>query len=224
MVRFGLYVAVCGLLLAACGDSGADGSGGSDGDDDDGDGPTTSGPSTSPSTGTEGSGGSTSTGSTPDERLYPLEVGRTWTYDVQSTYPSCPSGMRTTEVLGETNVDGKPAFRVVGICGDEVAMTVAGNVVESKYQSYPWLRLLDEPVEEGHTWTTTNGAAEFGMTYSYVGDVTTPAGTFSDCWRVTQEVSYTQDWTYCPGVGNVASTLVDLGGGSIIYELVSKSF
>ena len=123
-----------------------------------------------------------------------------------------------------TTVDGKSAYSTTGICGTLTAITVMGDVVESKYEDYPWFRMLDEPVQDGYTWTTTNGAATFDMYYESVGSVTTPAGTFDDCWRVVQDVGYQQDWTYCRGVGPVASTLVDLGGGTIIYELTDKNF
>ena len=200
--------------LAACGDDGAgtDGEGGSDSDDDGGN-----------TTTSAGAGGSTGSGM-PDTRLFPAEVGRRWTYDVQSTYPSCPGGSASSEILEMTTVDGKSAYNTTSICGIVTAITVMGDVVESKYGSYPWFRMLDEPVEDGHTWTTTNGAATFDMHYESIGSVTTPAGTFDDCWLVVQDVSYQQDWTYCRGVGPVASTLVDLGGGTIIYELTDKNF
>ena len=217
------------VLLAAsvfaCGDDGS-GSGGSGGSDDDGGTSTTAGNGNGTGTDstTNGTGGSSSTGMTTDDRLYPIEVGRVWTYDVQSTYPSCPSGSRTTEVVGTTMVDGKMAYETTGICGYSTAITVEGDVVESKYEDYPWFRMLDEPVEDGHSWTTTNGSATFGMVYEDAGSVTTPAGTFDDCWRVVQDVSYQQDWVYCRGVGLVTSTLVDLAGGQIIYELTAKSF
>jgi len=74
--------------------------------------------------------------------------------------------------------------------------------------------MLDEPVEEGHTWTTTNGSATFGMHYTRA----VVAG-HDDCWTVVQEVSYTSTWTYCRGVGLVRFELVDLGGGTIRAEL-----
>lgn len=192
-----------------------------------GDGGTAGGDMTSSMTGsgTDGSTGTADlTAAAPDRRLDPLEIGRTWTYDVKSTYPSCPGGMRTKTVLGAVTVDGKAALEVEGICGYKTAVTQSGNVVESKYQTYPWMRTLDEPVAEGHTWMTTNGAATFGMKYSSAGQVTTPAGTFKDCWKVTQQVSYTQSWTYCPGVGEVSSTMIDLAGGTITYSLVKKNF
>ncbi|NUO49790.1 MAG: hypothetical protein HOV80_13120 [Polyangiaceae bacterium] len=211
--------------LAACGDdaSGTDGDGGSgSGDDDDGS-DTTSSKASGAGGDATGSGGSTGSGMV-DDRLFPAEVGRIWTYDVQSTYPSCPSGQRTSEILETVTVDGKSAYRTTGICGFETAITVTGDVVESKYESYPWFRMLDEPVQDGHSWTTTNGAANFDMHYESAGSVTTPAGTFDDCWRVVQDVSYQQDWTYCRGVGPVSSTLVDLSGGTIIYELTAKNF
>ena len=70
--------------------------------------------------------------------------------------------------------------------------------------------MLDEPVEDGHAWTTTNGSATFGMRYEDAGN---------DCWTVVQEVSYTSTWTYCRGVGLVRYEMIDLGGGTIRAEL-----
>jgi hypothetical protein len=171
-------------------------------------------------------GGSSGSGTGPDQRLLPLEVGRVWTYDLQSTYPSCPAGTRTFDVTGTATVPGKTAFSVTTPCGEMGTYTIDGDVVESQfsYSSGAWLRDLDEPVEEGHTWTTTNGAATFGMIYHAAPDAQTPAGQLSDCWQVVQQVSYTQDWVYCRGVGLVSSTLTDLSGGSIVYQLTAKSF
>jgi hypothetical protein len=82
------------------------------------------------------------------------------------------------------------------------------------------MRSLDEPVAAGHTWTTTNGSATFSMTYSNAGTV----GGYSDCWKVTQNVSYTSYWIYCRGVGLVRYEMIDLGGGTIRAELRGTSF
>jgi hypothetical protein len=81
------------------------------------------------------------------------------------------------------------------------------------------MRSLDEPVADGHAWMTTNGSATFGMAYS----AATATG-YEDCWKVTQQVSYTSYWIYCRGVGLVTYEIVDLAGGTIRAELQSKSF
>jgi hypothetical protein len=185
-------VIVC-LVLAACG---AEGATSVDGDPGGGDG---------------GGGGD-------DDRLYPLAVGRTWTYDVTSTYPSCPAGQREMRVNGTGVTDGRPTFQVTGFCGITGNTFVDGDVVDEYYDWGPtgWYRALDEPVMDGHTWTTTNGSATFTQTYADEGTV----GGRDDCWRVTQNVTYTTYWIYCRGVGLVHYELVDLGGGTIRAELM----
>jgi hypothetical protein len=194
------------LVLAACGGGGnPDGVDGSPGDDTGGD--DAPGPDAAAA----------------DDRLNPLAVDRTWTYAVTSTYPSCPAGQRTQRVLATATTEGRPTFELESFCGGEsVFVSVDGDVVDSYYDWGPtgWYRMLDEPVEDGHTWTTTNGSATFTQTYDDVG---THDG-YSDCWKVTQNVSYTSYWIYCRGVGMVFSEMIDLGGGTIRTDLVSTSF
>ena len=112
-------------------------------------------------------------------------------------------------------------------CDDTlVNVAVNGDVVDSELPLSPgqWTRQTDEPVEEGHSWGTSNGSASYALTYHEEGTVETQAGTFDDCWRVVQEVSYTAEWVYCRGVGLVQSNLVDLGGGGYSIELIDKNF
>lgn len=47
---------------------------------------------------------------------------------------------------------------------------------------------------------------------------------YDECWKVTQQVSYTSYWIYCRGIGLVTYEIVDLAGGTIHAELQSKSF
>src|SRR5262245_13861010 len=74
----------------------------------------------------------------PDTRLYPLAVDRTWTYDVTSTYPSCPGGTgREMRVTGESTTDGRATYDVIGFCGLAGHTNVAGDVVEEYYDWGP---------------------------------------------------------------------------------------
>ena len=173
--------------------------------------PTSSDPDARPADGTQPS----------DNGLYPLAVGRTWTYAVTSTYSSCPGGSREMRVLSQGTTDGRATFEVTGFCGLTGHTNVEGDRVEEYYDWGPkgWMRALDTPVTAGHTWQTTNGSATFGMTYS----AATVAG-YTECWKVTQQVSYTTYWIYCRGTGLVRYELVDLAGGTIRAELSSKSF
>lgn len=181
------------------------------------------GDSTTPDGGMPGGDSGSGSGSGDnDERLYPLDVGRTWTYDVTSTYASCPAGMRDTRVVAATTTEGRPTFEVQGFCGLTGHTSIDGDRVDEYFDWGPtgWMRALDEPVAAGHTWTTTNGSATFTMTYSDAGTV----GSYTDCWKVTQNVSYTTYWIYCRGVGLVRYEMIDLGGGTIRAELRAKSF
>ncbi len=148
--------------------------------------------------------------------LLPLAMDRAWTYDVTSTYPSCPGGIHEQRVIATNTIDDLPTFRVLGFCGLEGETHVDGDVAEDHYDWGPvgWTRMLDEPVEDGHAWTTTNGSATFGMHYERA-----TVGGHDDCWTVVQEVSYTSRWTYCRGVGLVRFEMIDLGGGTIRAEL-----
>lgn len=140
-------------------------------------------------------------------------MDRAWTYNVTSTYPSCPGGTHEQRVIGTDTIEGRDVFRILGFCGVEGETHIDGDVAEDRYDWGPlgWTRMLDEPVEEGHAWMTTNGSATFGMHYE--------RATGDDCWTVVQDVSYTSTWTYCRGVGLVRFEMIDLGGGTIRAEL-----
>jgi hypothetical protein len=194
-----MRLAAVALLLAACGSGPTTPAGG---DDD----MTPDAPGSDPG---------------PDTRLEPLAVGRTWTYAIDSTYASCPGGTHDQAVTATETVDGHDAFAIMSFCGLVGHERLDGDIVEDYYDWGPigWTRMLDGPVADGHTWTTTNGSATFGMMLSRE----TVAGR-GECWRVTQQVSYTSYWIYCRGVGLVESEMIDLAGGTIHATLQSTSF
>ncbi len=199
------HILLCAAIAAGCG--------GPDGGAGEGPDPVVDG----------GGGGGDGAGSGGiDRRLYPVEVGRVWTYDVTSTYASCPGGRRDQRVLDQGTTDGRPTFRVSTYCGFEVHTSVQGSLVESYYEWGPrgWYRYLDEPVADGHTWTTTNGSATFTQTYEELGAYEGR----ERCWKVVQNVSYTSYWIHCEGIGLVHAETVDLAGGVIRAKLVSTSF
>jgi hypothetical protein len=199
----------CVAIAAGC--SGPDGGGG--------------GPGGADAAGDGSGGGGGGDGMGPggtDRRLYPISDGRVWTYDVTSTYTSCPAGRRDQRVLGTGTTEGRPTFRVSTYCGHEIHTSAEGDRVETYYNWGPtgWYRYLDEPVADAHTWTTTNGSATFTQTYHHLG---TYEGR-EKCWKVVQNVSYTSYWIHCEGIGLVHSEMIDLGGGVIRARLVSTSF
>lgn len=146
-----------------------------------------------------------------DDRIDPIALGRTWTYDVTilGTYPLCKPGSNTGRVLGQKVVSGKPAFQVQSFCpgAGTSSYAVDGDKVEVYYGS-AWILSLDSPVAEGHTWT--DGV----ITYAWekVGKLTVPAGTYDDCWKARPQIgaSYT---TFCRGIGPVRWHFED-GSGS----------
>jgi hypothetical protein len=165
------------------------------------------------------------TGGEPtDDRLLPLEPGRSWTYDVTTfgTTPVCSSGEHTEAVLEAVDVEGRSGFEVSSFCpaaGTSV-LAVEGDVADLLYQS-DWIRVLDVPVEEGHTWTST-GPIEY--VWRDAGTVTVPAGTFSDCWTREQIVAYTAYTTFCRGVGAVRHVSMDLSGSGWDAVLIATDF
>jgi hypothetical protein len=213
-----LWIGLGGLALVGCGDDGdVFGEGGGGGDT------TAASTSNAASTSQSGSANSSSSGSGTDDRIDPIALGRSWTYEVEEigTFAYCPSGSHTGETIAEVEKNGKQAFEVTSLCQNlpSSLYAVEGDVVFVDYQD-TWVLALDAPVEEGHTWS--NGASTF--TWHDEGSVTVPAGTFDDCWRATQNVAYEAYTIFCRGVGPVHWRSVDLTGNGFDAVLTAKNF
>jgi hypothetical protein len=168
----------------------------------------------------DGSSGGDSGG--PDTRLLPLAVGRSWTYDVATFGTSiCQAGSFDIIVGPTQQVDGRTAFAVSSFCSGvgSTFETVNGDEVDVDYQT-TWLHYLDVPVQDGHTWPYFNTS----YTWVSVPTITVPAGTFTGCWKASQNVTYTAYQTFCRGVGMVESYSQDLAGGGWDAKLTKKSF
>lgn len=167
------------------------------------------------------SDGSTPDATAADKRIDPITVGRTWTYDVSiiGTYPLCKAGSNTGRVLGQKSVGGKNAFQVQSFCpgAGTSSYAVDGDKVEIYYAS-SWILAIDAPVQEGHTWT--DGLYTYG--WENVGQVTTAAGSYPDCWKAKPTVgtSYT---TFCRGVGPVRWHFVDASGNGYDATLTATT-
>lgn len=156
--------------------------------------------------------GSMKTDAGVDRRIDPIELGRTWTYDVSiiGVYPMCKAGSSTGRVLGKKVVAGKQAFQVQSFCpgAGTSSYAVDGDKVEL-YLDNAWILALDAPVAEGHTWT--DGVETYA--WEKVGELTVPAGTYDDCWTVRPQSGSSYS-TFCRGVGPVLWHYVDfLGNG-----------
>ncbi|MFO0548468.1 MAG: hypothetical protein U0271_08785 [Polyangiaceae bacterium] len=213
----GLFILTIGLA-PACGDDGPGGSGA--GGDIPGTGGAGQGGSGGQVTSTGGAGGA---GGGVDNRIDPIATGHSWTYDVTQlgNFAYCPTGTVTAETLSESELNGKHAFEISNFCSGIAPslFAVDGDLVMVDYQD-TWVLALDPPVEEGHTWS--NGTSTF--TWHAEGSVTVPAGTFDDCWRATQNVTYTAYTIFCRGVGPVHWYSSDLNGDGFDAVLSAKNF
>jgi hypothetical protein len=230
---FGLTAVVLGLGLglAACGGSDANGvfgtppgtgsDGGADGDvegiDPSGDG----GAGKDSSTSTDGS--TKTDGALKDNRIDPIEVGHAWTYNVTvlGFYPACSNGVFVSNALSTSTVDGKTAVAVQSLCENAgvYKYSVDGDRVYA-YLNGSWKTSLDSPVAEGHTWS--DGFRNYK--WESKGSITTPAGTFSDCWSATTVASYTSYIVLCRGVGPVKWHFEDGLGNGYEAVLTAKNF
>lgn len=158
-----------------------------------------------------------------DTRIYPLARNRVWSFDVRAvgTGAVCAPGNYRDEVVGVTSMDGREVFEVQGWCSavGTVQMTVQGDLVRVRYGD-DWIVVADEPVQEGHHWVSTGPVS---YTWRDVGTVTVPAGTFDNCWKREQDVTYTAYTIFCRGIGPVRSYSEDLAGNGWDAELVDYS-
>lgn len=124
-----------------------------------------------------------------DQRIDPLEVGRTWTYEVAQfgTYPACPGGMHAGSAVGSSVIGGRQAIEVQSACANAGAAyyAVSGDLVQL-YAQGTWITALGTPVQEGQSWSE----GSLMVTWHSAGTVTVPAGTFQDCWSATEDVGY----------------------------------
>lgn len=158
-----------------------------------------------------------------DDRIDPIEVGHAWTYNVQvlGFYPSCDNGVQTATALETSEVDGKTAVHVQSLCKDAGTYTysVDGDRVYS-YFAGKWRISVDSPVSEGHNWT--DGFRSYA--WEAKGSVTTPAGTFANCWSAKVDASYDSYTVFCRGVGPVKWHYEDGYGNGYEAILTSKNF
>jgi hypothetical protein len=246
MPRLGLPAAAAVLLAGACSCS-SGGSGTPGGGDDGGSGGSSSGSASGSGGGGSGSssGGSDAGGSSGGssgggdagassggdgggagkDKLFPLAVGYSWTYDVQNVGAgsACSAGTWNQAITGTRTVDGRSAFDLTSFCSaagqSEVAPAGTGDEIDIDFQG-SWLKLIDGTLVEGETWTYFNAS----YTWHRETSVSVPYGTFTDCWTANQNVSYTAYQTYCRGVGMVRSYSSDLNGAGWDAKLTDKSF
>lgn len=151
----------------------------------------------------------------------PIEVGRTWTYQVETLglYPTCPSGTSTSKALSSSKLGGKEAITVSSLCAlaGNFDYSVDGDRVYS-YFAGEWRLSLDAPVEDGHTWT--DGFSEY--VWEKAPDTKVGAETLGDCWSAKKKVAYDTHTVFCRGVGPVHWHFEDGFGNG--YDAVLTSY
>jgi len=168
-------------------------------------------------------GGGKTDAAPKDNRIDPIEVGHAWTYNVTvlGFYPACSNGVFVSNTLSQATLDGKTALSVQSLCENAGVFkySVDGDRVYA-YLGGSWKTSLDSPVVEGHTWS------DGFRTYKWEskGSVTTPAGTFTDCWSATAVAAFTSYTVLCRGVGPVKWHYEDGLGNGYEATLTAKNF
>lgn len=158
-----------------------------------------------------------------DDRIDPIEVGRSWTYNVKvlGIYPTCSPGVFTSTALEQSTLDGKTAIHVQSLCerAGIFRYSVDGDRVLSHFGG-EWRVSLEAPVAEGHEWSDGFRTYEWRA----VGRFATAAGTFDDCWSARVIAKFDSYTVFCRGVGPVKWHYEDGFGNGYEAVLVSRSF
>lgn len=233
---FALTALVLGSLVVACGGSNNNGDigglsggfpdGGTDPSAEAGVGPGIDGGTTADGGASTGDGGKSDggpDGSVKDTRIDPIEVGHAWTYNVTvlGYFPACSNGVFVSNTLSTSTLDGKTSLSVQSLCENAGVFkySVDGDRVYA-YLNGAWKTALDAPVADGHTWS--DGFVNYK--WESKGSVTTPAGTFGDCWSATTVASYTSYIVLCRGVGPVKWHYEDGFGNGYEAIMTAKNF
>jgi hypothetical protein len=144
----------------------------------------------------------------------PIAMGEAWTYDVTvaGEFSECDDGSFAANVSQTESLDGKNAFLISSFCPGIQSVWYAsdGDTVYA-YDGQDWLLALGAPVVDGHTWTKTLET----FVWKDVGQVTVPAGTFSNCFEAdVQEEAQYYAVTFCRGAGPVKWHYRDASGSN----------
>jgi len=161
-------------------------------------------------------------GAVADRRIDPIEVGRSWTYDVKvlGFYPLCEAGSHIATARSAKPKDGKTAIDVTSLCKNAGAYEYAVEGDRVFTYAAGWRLSLDAPVAEGHTWSDTLR----NYVWESRGTQTVPAGTFDECWSATVVARYTSYTVFCRGVGPVKWHYEDGLGNGYEAVLTRKNF
>jgi hypothetical protein len=152
----------------------------------------------------------------PALALMPLEVGNTWTYEVDGADNGCSYGKHTQKVLRQEQVGGRTAFALTDFCGrqEEVRFSTSGNQI-LQYENAGWRTGLASPLVEDRSWDLTR---DVRYRWHKIGWEQVQAGLFADCWERQAEDDNTFSQVFCDGAG-----LVSVSGPNLRIELTAFS-
>jgi hypothetical protein len=168
----------------------------------------TSSASTTGAGGGGGAGGagasSSASGAVGQNVLFPLAIGKEWTYQVSKVGAGgiCGEGTFTSKVGDSKELGGKTAYTVTPWCsGVSESGTYAAGAGDEVFYYFnkEWQVVLDGMVEDGHSWSFQ------GLEYRWkkLGVQTVDGIMLQDCWgaqRVDAPLIYD---VYCRGVGAI---------------------
>lgn len=190
--------------------------------------------------GVAGCGGLFKNGNVPKE-IVPLVVGNEWTYqDVAQPGATTQTITGTRLIGGVTNfvmrdTEGNETYLAV----DEQGVSIHGAAdVQTGLQLslyLPPLRVFSYPSTVGSNWTqrvtlSTGESYDYSFTVATRELVKVPAGTFADCYRVDQTVTFADGRTlngrawFSPGVGMVRSQTINPMTQAVIGEQVLTGY
>ncbi|MBM4360067.1 MAG: hypothetical protein FJ096_18330 [Deltaproteobacteria bacterium] len=166
---------------------------------------------TSASSGSGGAGGagggvasSTGTGAVGQNVLFPLAIGKEWTFKVTKVGSGgiCGEGTFTSKVTDSKDLAGKTAYSVTSWCSSvsDAGTYAAGTGDELFYYfNKEWQVILDGKLEDGNTWKFQ------GLEYRWkeLGVQTIDNVMLGDCWGASRVDSPLVYDVYCRGVGAI---------------------
>src|SRR5262249_23501150 len=153
----------------------------------------------------------------------PLDIGRSWVFDVSpldggTVAGGCTPGTVSSTVIGPgAPIDGSATVRYQPLCDNFLVDALVEGDRVTAYPVDPGFApgiIVDSPVEEGHTWNFGGSGPNF--VWHSAGTVTVPAGTFNDCWARAYVTASAARFIYCRGVGLIEVDDTDFGYRAVL--------
>ncbi len=159
-------------------------------------------------------GNATGGGGAPTGPLFPLVVGKVWTFKVKKIGAGgfCGAGTFDSTIPSKAMLDGKEGFTLTAWCdavnSPDILAVGTGDEIFLHFNK-AWEVVLSGKLMDGATWTFQT----LDYKWKKEGSVTVAAGTFADCWSAVRVDNATIYDTYCRGVGPVKHHNETAGNG-----------